>query len=55
MVSMNHFQQPCLKKLLNRIRKLDESTSGENAQEVADAIRDIVQDHAGVFRTSGIA
>jgi len=37
-----------------RIRKLDETTSGENAQEVADAIRDIVQDHAGVFRTSAL-
>ncbi|MEK5778204.1 succinate dehydrogenase/fumarate reductase flavoprotein subunit, partial [Acinetobacter nosocomialis] len=24
------------------------------AQEVADAIRDIVQDHAGVFRTSAL-
>ena len=37
-----------------RIRDLDESTSGENAQEVADAIRDIVQDHAGVFRTQAL-
>ena len=33
---------------------MDESTSGENAQEVADAIRDIVQDHAGVFRTQAL-
>ncbi len=37
---------------VERIRKLDESAAGENAQDVADAIRDIVQDHAGVFRTS---
>ena len=43
-----------LEKTLARVRKLDESTSGENAQEVADAIRDIVQDHAGVFRTSAL-
>ena len=43
-----------LENTLNRIRKLDESTSGENAQEVADAIRNIVQDHAGVFRTSAL-
>jgi succinate dehydrogenase / fumarate reductase flavoprotein subunit len=37
-----------------RMRHLDESTAGENAQEVADAIRDIVQDHAGVFRTQAL-
>ena len=43
-----------LENTVNRIRKLDESTSGENAQEVADAIRDIVQDHAGVFRTQAL-
>ena len=43
-----------LENTVNRIRKLDESTSGENAQEVADAIRNIVQDHAGVFRTSAL-
>ncbi len=43
-----------LEQTVARIRKLDESTSGENAQEVADAIRDIVQDHAGVFRTSAL-
>ncbi|NHC04270.1 succinate dehydrogenase flavoprotein subunit [Acinetobacter sp. 187] len=41
-----------LEQTVARIRKLDESTTGENAQEVADAIRDIVQDHAGVFRTT---
>ena len=43
-----------LQETVERIRKLDESTTGENAQEVADAIRDIVQDHAGVFRTSAL-
>ena len=43
-----------LQQTVERVRKLDESTSGENAQEVADAIRDIVQDHAGVFRTSAL-
>lgn len=41
-----------LEKTLNRIRKLDQSTQGENAQEVADAIREVVQYHAGVFRTA---
>ncbi len=41
-----------LEQTVARIRALDESTSGENAQDVADAIRDIVQDHAGVFRTT---
>ena len=39
---------------LKRIAHLDDSTSGENAQDVADAIRDIVQDHAGVFRTQAL-
>ena len=35
-----------LENTMKRIAHLDDSTSGENAQEVADAIRDIVQDHA---------
>ena len=43
-----------LENTIKRVRKLDESTTGENAQEVADAIRDIVQDHAGVFRTTAL-
>ena len=43
-----------LENTLARIGHLDNSTSGENAQEVADAIRDIVQDHAGVFRTQAL-
>ena len=43
-----------LEQTVERIRKLDESTTGENAQDVADVIRDIVQDHAGVFRTTAL-
>ena len=43
-----------LEQTVARIRKLEESTKGENAQDVADAIRDIVQDHAGVFRTTAL-
>ena len=43
-----------LEQTVARIRKLDDSSTGENAQEVADAIRDIVQDHAGVFRTTAL-
>ena len=43
-----------LENTMKRIAHLDDSTSGENAQEVADAIRDIVQDHAGVFRTQAL-
>ena len=43
-----------LESTYKRVALLDDSTSGENAQEVADAIRDIVQDHAGVFRTSAL-
>ena len=39
---------------MKRMNHLDDSTSGENAQDVADAIRDIVQDHAGVFRTQAL-
>ncbi|MEZ2902523.1 MULTISPECIES: succinate dehydrogenase flavoprotein subunit [Acinetobacter] len=43
-----------LENTMKRVRHLDETTEGENAQDVADAIRDIVQDHAGVFRTSAL-
>ena len=52
-MNTNHFQLD-VRKHICRIRKLDDSTTGENAQEVADAIRDIVQDHAGVFRTTAL-
>ena len=38
-------------KSLARIARLDASTSGEYAQDVANAIRDTMQLHAGVFRT----
>ena len=36
---------------LARIARLDNSTSGEYAQDVADDIRNAMQQHAGVFRT----
>ncbi len=36
---------------LSRLNKLDESTSGEYAQDVANDIRACMQLHAGVFRT----
>ena len=38
-------------KSLARIARLDASASGEYAQDVANAIRDTMQLHAGVFRT----
>ncbi|MEI8028224.1 MAG: succinate dehydrogenase flavoprotein subunit [Comamonadaceae bacterium] len=36
---------------LARIARLDNSTGGEYSQDVADEIRSIMQQHAGVFRT----
>ncbi|MEO8299822.1 MAG: succinate dehydrogenase flavoprotein subunit [Burkholderiales bacterium] len=36
---------------LARLARLDASTSGEYAQDVANDIRDAMQQHAGVFRT----
>jgi succinate dehydrogenase / fumarate reductase flavoprotein subunit len=36
---------------LARIARLDSSTGGEYSQDVADEIRNIMQQHAGVFRT----
>ena len=36
---------------LKRVNGLQATTQGENAQEVADEIRRIMQQHAGVFRT----
>ncbi len=36
---------------LARLERLDNATSGEYAQDVADAIRAAMQQHAGVFRT----
>ncbi|GHA67560.1 succinate dehydrogenase flavoprotein subunit [Formosimonas limnophila] len=38
-------------KTLARLARLDGSTSGENAQDVADTIRATMQAHAAVFRT----
>lgn len=40
-----------LEQSMGRINKLQQSTTGENAQDVADEIRRIMQQHAGVFRT----
>jgi succinate dehydrogenase / fumarate reductase, flavoprotein subunit len=39
-------------KPMARLAKLDASTAGENTQVVAQAIRDNMQKHCGVFRTS---
>ena len=38
----------------SRLDKLQNSTEGYNAQEVADEIRNIMQSHAGVFRTQAL-
>lgn len=40
-----------LEQSMGRINKLQQSTTGENAQDVADDIRRVMQQHAGVFRT----
>lgn len=40
-----------LDKTLARLNKLQQSTDGLNAQDVADEIRRTMQQHAGVFRT----
>jgi succinate dehydrogenase / fumarate reductase flavoprotein subunit len=39
-------------KALARLAKLDASTSGEYSQDVGNAMRQVMQKHAGVFRTS---
>ncbi len=39
---------------LARLNKLQDSTSGYNAQEVGDEIRSIMQNHAAVFRTQAM-
>ncbi|HLL12296.1 MAG TPA: succinate dehydrogenase flavoprotein subunit [Rubrivivax sp.] len=36
---------------LSRIARLDDSTTGEYAQDVANELRQVMQQHAGVFRT----
>ncbi|MDP3707107.1 MAG: succinate dehydrogenase flavoprotein subunit, partial [Polaromonas sp.] len=41
-------------KTMARIDRLDNATTGEYAQDVADAIRAAMQQHAGVFRTQAI-
>lgn len=43
-----------LDSTLARLGKLQDSTEGYNAQEVADEIRLIMQNHAGVFRTQAL-
>ena len=37
-----------------RVKKLDDSTSGEYAQDIANDLRRIMQAHAGVFRTQAL-
>ena len=41
-------------KSLARIARLDSSSDGEYAQDVANDLRDAMQQHAGVFRTQAI-
>ncbi|MDO9437374.1 succinate dehydrogenase flavoprotein subunit [Hydrogenophaga sp.] len=41
-------------KTLARLARLDNSTSGEYAQDVANDLRNIMQQHAGVFRTQAV-
>ncbi len=40
-----------LEQSMKRVNTLQQSTTGENAQDVADEIRRVMQQHAGVFRT----
>ncbi|MDI1300451.1 MAG: succinate dehydrogenase flavoprotein subunit [bacterium] len=46
--------QDALEKTLARIAKLDNSTSGEYCQDVANDMRRAMQTHAGVFRTQAL-
>lgn len=50
-----HSQQPipehAIEFSLDRVNKLESRTSGEKTQQVADAIRQSMQHHCGVFRT----
>jgi len=43
-----------LEQTLSRIDALDNSTSGEYAQDIANDLRKIMQTHAGVFRTQAL-
>lgn len=51
----DHSYRPLNPRVLDftqaRLDKLQNSTEGYNAQEVGDEIRNIMQNHAGVFRT----
>ncbi|MDO4427421.1 MAG: succinate dehydrogenase flavoprotein subunit [Moraxella sp.] len=56
--SNDHTYKPLSPRVLDftlaRLNKLQNSTQGYNAQEVGDEIRQIMQDHAGVFRTQAL-
>lgn len=43
-----------LEKTMARMKKLDDSSSGEYAQDIANDLRRIMQAHAGVFRTQAL-
>lgn len=43
-----------LENTKRRLQQLQDSSTGENAQDVADAIREVMQQHAGVFRTQAL-
>ncbi len=43
-----------LEKTMARVKKLDDSTGGEYAQDIANDLRRIMQAHAGVFRTQAL-
>ena len=49
----NHKPLPAdaVDRTLERVARLDSSTSGEYAQDVANEIRSVMQQHAAVFRT----
>jgi len=52
--SLKQLPKDVLDKTLARIKKLDDSTSGEYAQDIANDLRKIMQAHAGVFRTQAL-
>lgn len=56
--SQEHSYRPISPKVLDftlgRLEKLQNSSDGYNAQEVADEIRNTMQQHAGVFRTQAL-
>lgn len=56
--SNDHSYKPLSPRVLDftlaRLNKLQDSTEGYNAQEIGDEIRNIMQQHAGVFRTQAL-